>query len=142
MSVRSYRGGCHVRHCRIDNELVSSALTRSDGNIVWHDSTRSTRTRAPPDVHVIEAAARIAPWVLRTLMELTLHSSVRPAAAALHIHHSTLQDRLATIEHELGWSVRTPAGRLRVQLALAVRRLLLHPAEDEGTHRTWPAGRR
>ncbi|WP_040697979.1 helix-turn-helix domain-containing protein, partial [Nocardia vinacea] len=76
----------------------------------------------------IEAAAKSAPWVLRTLVEFTSHSSLRLAAAALFVHHSTLQDRLVTIEHELGWSVRDPQGRLRAQLALAVRRLLLHPA--------------
>lgn len=81
----------------------------------------------PPDVHAIEAAARVAPWVLRTLTDFTAHSSLRLAAAVLHVHHSTLQDRLVTIEHELGWSVRDPQGRLRVQLALAVRRLILHP---------------
>ncbi|MGF6889562.1 hypothetical protein ABIA39_009027 [Nocardia sp. GAS34] len=94
----------------------------------------------PPDVHLIEVAARIAPWVLRTLAEFTSHSSLRLAAAALFVHHSTLQDRLVTIEHELGWSVRTPEGRLRVQLALAVRRLLLHPAAAPPASPCFPAG--
>lgn len=84
-------------------------------------------TTPPTDVRAIEGAAKSAPWVLRTLVEFTAHNSLRLAAAALFVHHSTLQDRLTTIEHDLGWSVRDPQGRLRVQLALAARRLLLHP---------------
>ncbi len=84
---------------------------------------------APPtDVRALESAAKVAPWVLRTLVAFSTHASLRLAAAALFVHHSTLQDRITVIEHELGWAVRDPQGRLRVQLALAVRRLLLHPA--------------
>ncbi|MFF2846357.1 helix-turn-helix domain-containing protein [Streptomyces sp. NPDC058001] len=41
----------------------------------------------------------------------------------LTVHHSTLQERLSQAEHLLGWDVHTPQGRLRLQLALAVRRL-------------------
>jgi DNA-binding PucR family transcriptional regulator len=41
----------------------------------------------------------------------------------LRVHHSTLQDRITHAEHLLGWTVREPAGRLRLQLALALRRL-------------------
>jgi hypothetical protein len=36
--------------------------------------------------------------------------------------HSTLQDRLLLAEAALGWEVREPAGRLRLQLALVLRR--------------------
>ncbi|GAA2667247.1 helix-turn-helix domain-containing protein [Streptomyces lunalinharesii] len=92
---------------------------------------RSLDPAAPPDdVRALELAAHSGPWVLRTLAEFTSHSSLRLAAAALYIHHSTLTDRLTAIEHELGFPVRTPQGRLRIQLALVVRRLLLHP--DDG----------
>ena len=85
------------------------------------------RTAPPaPDVQALDNAATAAPWVLGTLDAFTSHASLRLAAAALHLHHSTLQTRIIAIEHDLGWSVREPQGRLRVQLALAVRRFLLH----------------
>lgn len=81
----------------------------------------------PADVQALAHAARLASWVLRTLERYTSHSSLRLAAEALYVHHSTLQNRLTIIEKDLGWSVRDPQGRLRIQLALALRRLVLHP---------------
>ncbi|MGW2513471.1 hypothetical protein ACWC0A_29565 [Streptomyces scopuliridis] len=39
------------------------------------------------------------------------------------MHHSTLQDRPAQAEHGLGRPVHDPRGRLRLRLALALRRL-------------------
>ncbi|GID29343.1 hypothetical protein Abr02nite_43260 [Paractinoplanes brasiliensis] len=44
------------------------------------------------------------------------------------MHHSTLQDRLAHTLPVLGWEVRDPHGRLRLQLALALRRLRGNPS--------------
>ena len=52
--------------------------------------------------------------------------SLRAAAVTLRVHHSTVQDRIAQAEHLLGWSIREPRGRLRLQLALALRRLARH----------------
>ncbi|MFI6463673.1 helix-turn-helix domain-containing protein [Streptomyces sp. NPDC050538] len=82
----------------------------------------------PDDVRALEKAARSGLWVLRTLVEFTSHTSLRLAAAALYVHHSTLKGRITLIEQDLGFPVCDPQGRLRVQLALAARRLLLHPA--------------
>jgi hypothetical protein len=77
----------------------------------------------PPDVQALEAAAADAPWLLTTLHAVTATTSLRAAAAEVTVHHSTLQDRLAQAEHLLGWPVRTPQGRLRLHLALTMRRL-------------------
>ncbi|RVX40807.1 PucR-like helix-turn-helix protein [Nonomuraea polychroma] len=85
-----------------------------------------------PDVATLEAVAATAPWVLETLVAVVSHASLRLAAAALFVHHSTLHARLATIERHLGWPVRDAPGRLRVHLALAARRYLLHPPEITG----------
>ena len=52
--------------------------------------------------------------------------SLRAAATTLRVHHSTLQDRITHAEHLLGWNVREPGGRLRLQVALALRRLQRH----------------
>jgi hypothetical protein len=80
-----------------------------------------------PDLRALEHAAAAGPWVLSTLHALAEAGSLRAAATALRLHHSTLQDRITRAEHLLGWTIRDPHGRLRLQLALALRRLRRHP---------------
>ncbi|GAB2831025.1 helix-turn-helix domain-containing protein [Actinocorallia aurea] len=75
------------------------------------------------DVTTLDEAGRSAPWMLATLDAVTTSPSLRAAAGALRIHHSTLQDRLAHAERLLGWPPHTPQGRLRLHLALTLRRL-------------------
>ncbi|MBO3749670.1 helix-turn-helix domain-containing protein [Streptosporangiaceae bacterium NEAU-GS5] len=79
----------------------------------------------PPiaDVVALEHAVRSAPWMAATLDAVATSASVRSAAAALRVHHSTLQERIAHAGRLLGWSVDDPAGRLRLHLALVLRRL-------------------
>nr|WP_308400955.1 helix-turn-helix domain-containing protein [Streptomyces purpurascens] len=77
----------------------------------------------PPDARALETAAATTPWLLATLHAVASTVSLRAAAAGINVHHSTLQDRLTHAEHLLGWPVRTPQGRLRLQLALAMRHL-------------------
>ncbi|MFF7765114.1 helix-turn-helix domain-containing protein [Streptomyces massasporeus] len=80
-------------------------------------------TEPPPDVRALETAAATTPWLSATLHAVVSTASLRAAAAEINVHHSTLQDRLAHAEHLLGWPIRTPQGRLRLQLALTMRRL-------------------
>ncbi|MFE5949573.1 helix-turn-helix domain-containing protein [Streptomyces massasporeus] len=80
-------------------------------------------TEPPPDVRALETAAATTPWLSATLHAVVATASLRAAAAEINVHHSTLQDRLAHAEHLLGWPIRTPQGRLRLQLALTMRRL-------------------
>jgi sugar diacid utilization regulator len=77
----------------------------------------------PSDVQALEAAAANAPWLLATLHAVASTTSLRAAAGEINVHHSTLQERLTHAEHLLDWPVRTPQGRLRLQLALAMRHL-------------------
>ncbi|MFK4106414.1 helix-turn-helix domain-containing protein [Streptomyces sp. NPDC019531] len=77
----------------------------------------------PPDVQQLEAAGATTPWLLTTLHAVISTASLRAAAAEVNVHHSTLQDRLSHAEHLLGWPLRTPQGRLRLQLALVMRQL-------------------
>ncbi|MFC8520909.1 helix-turn-helix domain-containing protein [Streptomyces sp. NPDC057257] len=77
----------------------------------------------PPDVRAVEAAAAAVPGMLATLHAVAATASQRAAAAEINVHHSTLQDRLTQAEHLLGWPLRTPQGRLRLQLALTMRHL-------------------
>jgi hypothetical protein len=83
----------------------------------------TTDSEPVPDVQALERAAAAAPWVLATLDAIATTASLRAAATALTVHHSTLQERVAHAEHLLGWSVHDPQGRLRLQIALVLRRL-------------------
>ncbi|WP_326720107.1 helix-turn-helix domain-containing protein [Streptomyces sp. NBC_00243] len=76
-----------------------------------------------PDELAVERAVAEAPWAAATLHAVSASPSLRAAAAELTVHHSTLQERLVQAEHILGWDVHSPQGRLRLQLALAVRKL-------------------
>lgn len=49
--------------------------------------------------------------------------SLRKAAALLHLHHSSVADRLARVEDELGWRLDEPGDRFRARFALLARRL-------------------
>jgi len=80
-----------------------------------------------PDELALEHAAAAAPWMLSTLDTVTATASLRAAAAALRVHHSTLQDRIGHAERLLGWNIRQPQGSHRLYLALALRRLRRHP---------------
>ncbi|WP_405930674.1 helix-turn-helix domain-containing protein [Streptomyces sp. NBC_00827] len=76
-----------------------------------------------PDELAVERAVAEAPWAAATLHAVSASPSLRAAAAELTVHHSTLQERLVQTEHVLGWDVHSPQGRLRLQLALAIRKL-------------------
>lgn len=90
--------------------------------------TRDTPPEA--DVTALERAAATMPGLLATLAAIAEAPSQRAAAAVRHVHHSTLQDHLDAAERLLGWELQNPEGRLRLQLALALRRL----------HRYWALG--
>jgi methyl acetate hydrolase len=62
-------------------------------------------------------------WGLDTLEALAATDSVRAAAQVLGLHHSTVQTRIARIEHDLGFGVTAPSGRQRAAAALHLHRL-------------------
>jgi len=76
-----------------------------------------------PDVAALERIAEQLPWALATLDALAEHASLRRAATALHVHHSTLQERAGQLAHALGYPLDTAAGHHRLYLALVLRRL-------------------
>ncbi|WP_345711384.1 helix-turn-helix domain-containing protein [Kineococcus glutinatus] len=75
------------------------------------------------DVLAIERVAAAAPWALATLDALATSTSLRAAAAALGVHHSTVHERACHLERLLGWPLREGAGGVRVHVALLLRRL-------------------
>ncbi|QUX26605.1 helix-turn-helix domain-containing protein [Nocardiopsis akebiae] len=76
-----------------------------------------------PDVAALERVAREAPPLLAALDAVASSSSLRAAARAQGQHHSTLQESVGRAERLLGWPVHEVSGRLRLQVALALRRL-------------------
>jgi hypothetical protein len=74
-----------------------------------------------PDV---AALARLDGRARAVLDELAAAESVRAAATALGMHHSTLQARHDTLTNELGYDPRSLDGRARFQLARLLLRLL------------------
>jgi hypothetical protein len=75
-----------------------------------------------PDIAALDAIS-VDRHALPTLDALVADGSVRAAAIALGIHHSTLQSRLTALADRLGYDPRTPAGRTRYVLARTLHRL-------------------
>jgi hypothetical protein len=78
------------------------------------------------DVEALNAAAAMGPWALVTLDAVADCSSMRQAANRLYVHHSTVQQRFAQLESAVGFKLDSGGGRFRLQLALALRRLLIN----------------
>jgi hypothetical protein len=76
---------------------------------------------AVAEVALLDRVAASYPWALGTLAAVAAEPSLRGAAAALHLHHSTLQGRVDVLDRALGYAVGTPAGRTRLSVALALR---------------------
>lgn len=75
------------------------------------------------DVLALRAAQTATAGSLAVLAACVEHTSLRRTAAALHVHHSTLQARLPRLQAALGYAFDTPTGRLRLHLALALHRI-------------------
>lgn len=79
--------------------------------------------RALADVAALDRVQALWPWALMTLDHMANQASLRQAAGYLNVHHSTVQQRAAQLTVELGLELDTTMGRLRIQLALALRRV-------------------
>ncbi|MEU5419663.1 helix-turn-helix domain-containing protein [Streptomyces sp. NPDC020667] len=69
---------------------------------------------------------------LATLDAVCRTPSVRAAAQLLHLHHSSVAQRVARIERSLGFGISGPHGRQRVQTALLLRQLNAPAASSLG----------
>ncbi|MBY8861960.1 hypothetical protein K7711_36175 [Nocardia sp. CA2R105] len=71
----------------------------------------------------VTALARLDDRSAEILRVLSDSSSLRSAAVELAMHHSTLQDKHASLTRLLGYDLRTTAGRMRYIAAEFLRRL-------------------
>jgi hypothetical protein len=85
------------------------------------------RLRAEPDVIALDALAATTGGALdvATLDAFCRTGSLRQAASALHLHHSSVAARLAHVEDAMGLRLDEPDGRFRARLAVVARRLAL-----------------
>jgi sugar diacid utilization regulator len=78
------------------------------------------RLRAQTDVAALDT---LAVTDVAALEAFCRTGSLRKAAVLLHLHHSSVADRLAHVENQLGWSLDEPRDRFRARFALLARRL-------------------
>jgi PucR-like helix-turn-helix protein/diguanylate cyclase with GGDEF domain len=78
-----------------------------------------------PEVQAIEEFRRhpTGPQDLAVADIFCRTGSLRRAAAALHMHHSTVQLRLQRVEEAMGWDLTQPRQRLRARMTFIVFRL-------------------
>ncbi|MBA8804967.1 hypothetical protein FB382_003258 [Nocardioides ginsengisegetis] len=78
---------------------------------------------AVEDVRRIEALLPGHPWVVDIVQAVLDRSSLRQAASVLHVHHSTLQERLAWLANHIGYALTHPGGRQRAAVAVLLWRV-------------------
>lgn len=79
-----------------------------------------------PDVSHLEMLRAQRPWVPLVFSRMVSGRSARETARDLHLHHSSLQDRVKWLEQALGYSPRTPTGHHRAASAWALWRVSGH----------------
>lgn len=86
----------------------------------------SDRLATNPDVKALalHAETESGRTDLEALEALCRAGSLRQAAAALHMHHSTVATRVARVEQKTGWNLGAPEGTLRASIALQALRFL------------------
>lgn len=75
------------------------------------------------DVRRLEELRVRHPWVVETLSAVVECASLRRAATGLHLHHSTLQERLGWLTGQLGYSPTEGGGRQRAGIAVLLWRV-------------------
>lgn len=75
------------------------------------------------DVAALAQVNEISPWAVPTLEALSEGGSVRAASLILNRHPSTVHARLDSLSSALGFDVRSPLGRARTTIAVALWRM-------------------
>ncbi|MGP3918699.1 helix-turn-helix domain-containing protein [Nonomuraea sp. 10N515B] len=83
---------------------------------------------APAGLADVRAMERLGDEATAAVRALCLAGSIRGAATAMHLHHSSMAARIARAEAALGFSLADAPGRLRAHLALALVRLRANSA--------------
>jgi hypothetical protein len=76
-----------------------------------------------PDLIALAALVQSQPRAAALLESIAGAESLRAVAVEVELHHSTVQAKAADFAHALGFDLRSPQGRVRLSLNLALRRL-------------------
>ncbi|MDI2035598.1 hypothetical protein [Paenarthrobacter nitroguajacolicus] len=77
----------------------------------------------PSDVTALKRVAELQPKAIPLLEAISESTSLRSVATHLNLHHSTVQSRAGELSTALAFDIRSPGGRVRLTLALALFRL-------------------
>lgn len=132
---RSWRGArIAARFADEATTPVARACAADPGVVFWDDlgGLAALAEYVPtdaiseiPDVVALDqlASERTGAVTLASLRAVCEAESIRVAARTLHMHHSSVAQRLDHAEQILGFPIRTALGRNRLALALTLRRL-------------------
>jgi len=121
-----------VEHARVALKLARCAGGVTPSLVRYHDLgvlaalvERFTPTEAAAldDVRRLDDLFEGHPWIIETLQAVADQDSLRQAAAVLHVHHSTLQDRMVWLSGQLGYSPNKGRGRQRAAVAVLLWRV-------------------
>ncbi|WTW96014.1 helix-turn-helix domain-containing protein [Streptomycetaceae bacterium NBC_01309] len=130
-------GPVEAEHARRSWEQARVALRFADAAtapVVEYDALGSLAVladlpaetlRSHPELAAVEAYAQRPGGEadLAVLAAFCRSGSLRGAATRLHLHHSSVADRVTRAGEALGWDLADPADRFRATLALTLRRL-------------------
>lgn len=93
------------------------------GSLIVFADMASHTTLEPADVTALKSLIEGEPKAWPMLEAIAESGSLRAVAGQLNLHHSSVQNRAAEFTAALGFDIRTPAGRVRLTLALTLFQL-------------------
>ncbi|MEU0969205.1 hypothetical protein ABZ357_28730 [Streptomyces sp. NPDC005917] len=115
---------------RLDGPGVSLVAYDDLGALaVFVERVTPQEAAAVPDVRRLDDLLTTRPWAIDTIQAVIDQASLRQAANGLHVHHSTLQERLTWLAHRLGYVITKPGGRQRAVASVTLWRIA--HCEDE-----------
>ena len=132
---RSWRGARLATRFADDATASAARASAADPGVVFWDDLGGLAAIAEhvpsdaiseiPDVAALDklASERTGTVTLAALRAVCEAESIRIAAKTLHMHHSSVAQRLDHAEQVLGFPIRTALGRNRLTIALTLRRL-------------------
>ncbi|MDP3207703.1 MAG: hypothetical protein Q8M65_01015, partial [Rhodoglobus sp.] len=104
---------------------ASQMVLRADdlGGVILLAEAMSAQGYDHPDLAALRRQFDAGPRMVSMVEAIVATDSLRAAAVAAGLHHSTMQAHANDVSSSLGFDVRTAAGRTRLSIALSLYRL-------------------